>query len=70
MLRRLRIAALSLCVLAILLAMAGASYQMIETRLEARHFPENGPLVDVGGYHLMLNCIGVGERSRHSVGSP
>jgi hypothetical protein len=51
MLRWLRIAALSLCVLAILLAVAGASYQEIETRLDARRFPENGRLVDVGGYH-------------------
>jgi pimeloyl-ACP methyl ester carboxylesterase len=61
MLRWLRIAALSLCVLAILLAVAGASYQLIETRLDSRRFPENGQLVDVGGYHLMLNCIGVGK---------
>lgn len=61
MLRWLRIAALTLCVLAILLVVAGASYQVFETRLEARRFPENGRLVDVGGYHLMLNCIGVGK---------
>jgi pimeloyl-ACP methyl ester carboxylesterase len=45
----------------ILLALAGASYQAIETRLDARFFPENGRLVDVGGYRLMLNCIGAGK---------
>lgn len=61
MLRWLRIAALSLCVLAILLAVTGASYQVIETRLDARQFPEIGRLVDVGGYRLKLNCTGVGS---------
>ena len=61
MLRWLRIAALSLCVLAILLAVTGASYQVIETCLDARRFPEGGRLVDVGGYRLKLNCTGVGS---------
>jgi len=42
----------------VLLALAGASYQAIESRLDARRFPETGRLVDVGGYRLMLNCIG------------
>jgi len=60
MLRWLRIAALSLCALVTLLAVAGAFYQAIETRIDARRFPENGRLVDVGGYRLKLNCIGVG----------
>ena len=60
MLRWLRIAAFSLCALVTLLAVAGAFYQAIETRLDARRFPENGRLVDVGGYRLKLNCIGVG----------
>jgi pimeloyl-ACP methyl ester carboxylesterase len=49
--------------MAILLALAGASYQAIESRLDARYFPENGRLVDVGGYRLMLNCAGVGSRT-------
>jgi pimeloyl-ACP methyl ester carboxylesterase len=59
--RWLCIVALSLGVLVILLALAGASYQAIATRLDARRFPENGRLVDVGGYRLMLNCTGVGS---------
>jgi len=53
--------AVTLCVLVILLALAGASYQVIESRLDARRFPENGRLIDVGGYSLMLNCTGVGS---------
>ena len=61
MLRWLCIAALSLCVLAILLALAGASYQAIETRRDARRFPEGGRLVDVGGYRLLINCTGAGS---------
>ena len=61
MVRWLRKIALSVCVVVILLALAGASYQVIESRLDARHFPENGRLVDVGGYRLMLNCTGVGS---------
>jgi pimeloyl-ACP methyl ester carboxylesterase len=59
--RLLRKIVLSVCVLVILLALAGASYQAIESRLDARRFPESGRLVDVGGYRLMLNCIGVGS---------
>jgi pimeloyl-ACP methyl ester carboxylesterase len=53
--------ALTVCVIVILLALAGASYQAIESRLDARRFPEDGRLVDVGGYRLMLNCTGVGS---------
>jgi Predicted hydrolases or acyltransferases (alpha/beta hydrolase superfamily) len=44
-----------------LLALAGASYQAIKSHLDARRFPEDGHLVDVGGYRLMLNCTGVGS---------
>lgn len=52
---------MTLCVPVILLALAGASYQVIESRLDARRFPESGRLVDVGGYSLLLNCTGVGS---------
>lgn len=61
MLRWLRIFALTVCVLVILLALAGASYQAIKTRLDIRRFPESGRLVNVGGYRLMLNCTGAGS---------
>lgn len=45
----------------VLLALAGASYQAIETHLDARLSPEAGQLVDVGGYRLKLNCTGTGS---------
>lgn len=61
MLRWFRIVALSLCALVILLALAGACYQAIETRLDVSQYPEGGRLVDVGGYRLMLNCTGIGS---------
>lgn len=57
----LRKIGVTLCVVVILLALAGASYQVVESRLDARRFPESGRLVDVGGYSLMLNCTGVGS---------
>jgi len=53
--------ALTVCVVVALLALAGAFYQVIESRLDTRRFPEDGRLVDVGGYRLMLNCTGVGS---------
>jgi len=59
--RWLRKIALSLCVMVILLVLAGASYQAISSRLDARRFPESGRLVDVGGYRIMLNCTGAGS---------
>jgi pimeloyl-ACP methyl ester carboxylesterase len=59
--RWLRKIALTGCVLVVLLALAGASYQAIESRLDAHRFPESGQLIDVGGYRLMLNCSGVGS---------
>ena len=53
--------ALTLCALVVLVALAGASFQAITSRLDARRFPESGRLVNVGGYHLLLNCTGVGS---------
>ncbi len=50
MVRWLRKIVLSLCVMVILLALAGASYQAISSHLDARRFPESGRLVDVGNY--------------------
>jgi pimeloyl-ACP methyl ester carboxylesterase len=61
MVRWLRKIALAACVVVVLLVLAGASYQTIESRLDARRFPESGRLVDVGGYRLMLNCAGAGS---------
>jgi pimeloyl-ACP methyl ester carboxylesterase len=47
--------------LVILLAIAGASYQATESRLDAQRFPQIGKSVDVGGYKLNLNCTGQGS---------
>jgi hypothetical protein len=47
--------------LVILLAVAGATYQFIATRAEARRSPEAGRLVVVGGYQLKINCTGKGS---------
>jgi pimeloyl-ACP methyl ester carboxylesterase len=59
--RWLRYIVLAVCGMVVLLVLAGACFQMIETRLDARHFPEGGRLVDAGGFRLMLNCTGVGS---------
>ncbi len=59
--RWLRRSALTIGMVVVLLALAGASYQAIETHLDARLSPETGQLVDVGGYRLKLNCTGTGS---------
>jgi pimeloyl-ACP methyl ester carboxylesterase len=61
MLRLFRTGSLMLCIVAVLLALAGATYQAIATQLDERRFPESGRLIDVGGYRLMLNCTGSGS---------
>lgn len=61
MVRWLRKIALAVCVTVIVLAIAGASYQAIKSRLDARRFPESGQLVDVDGHRLMLNCTSAGK---------
>jgi pimeloyl-ACP methyl ester carboxylesterase len=59
--RLLRGIALTIVGLLILLAIVGASYQAIETRVDARRFPQIGRSVDVGGYRLNINCNGQGS---------
>jgi len=61
MVRWLRNIAFAVCGVVIFIALAGASYQAIESHLDARRSPESGRLVDVGGYRLMLNCTGFGR---------
>ena len=61
MIRLLRNGALVLLGVVLLLAAAGATYQSIATRAEARRSPEAGRLVDVGGYRLKINCTGQGS---------
>lgn len=44
-----------------LLAIAGALYEGLGHRADARRFPEPGRLVDAGGFRLKLNCTGAGS---------
>lgn len=41
-------------------ALAGATYQGVETAIERRQFPHPGRLIDVGGHQLHLHCAGEG----------
>lgn len=54
------------CVAALLgliaaLALAGSSYEAIAAAGDARRYPAPGQLVDVGGYRLHIECVGVGS---------
>ncbi len=46
--------------LALLTLLAGASYNWIKARFDARQFPQEGRSVDIGGYRLNINCRGQG----------
>jgi len=59
--RLLRNLALIVGGLLILLAIAGALYEGLAHRADARRFPEPGRPVDVGGFRLKLNCTGAGS---------
>jgi len=59
--RWLRNIAFLILALVALLAGAGATYQFIASRADARRFPEPGRMVDVGGLRLKLNCTGTGS---------
>ena len=61
MIRGFRIAGLAIIVLVVVLALAGVTYQSIESRADARRHPEAGRLVDIGGYRLKINCSGTGS---------
>src|SRR5688500_4633460 len=43
------------------LALAGAAYEAIASRGDARAYPPPGQVVDVGGYRLHLHCVGTGS---------
>lgn len=45
----------------LILAIVGAAYQQIGSRMDARQLPEPGRLVDIGGYRLKINCSGIGS---------
>jgi len=46
---------------ALMLAILGAAYQQVGSRMDARRSPEPGHLVDVGGHRLQINCEGTGS---------
>lgn len=48
---------LGLGLLLVALLLAGASYQAIATRADARNYPPPSRLVDVGGYQLHIHCL-------------
>ncbi|MBI5965915.1 MAG: alpha/beta hydrolase [Chloroflexi bacterium] len=48
-------------VLIIGLALVGAIYESLAEAADAKAYPPPGQLVDVGGYRLHINCIGVGS---------
>jgi pimeloyl-ACP methyl ester carboxylesterase len=50
-----------LVVILLALAVAGAIYQAIATKLAERAYPPPGEMVDVGGYSLHINCVGQGS---------
>lgn len=45
----------------LMLAIVGTAYQQLGSRVDAHRLPEPGRLVDVGGYHLKINCTGSGS---------
>jgi pimeloyl-ACP methyl ester carboxylesterase len=54
-------AILWLVVALLILAVVGAIYQTIATKLAERAYPPPGEMVDVGGYSLHINCVGQGS---------
>lgn len=63
---RLKRVALWLMIGVVALTTTGAAYQTIATALDKRAYPPPGQMIDVGGYRLHLNCMGV----QSSDGSP
>src|SRR5918911_79650 len=52
---------LGLVFMLVTLAAIGASYQAVATAIDQRTYPPPGQLVDVGGYRLHINCLGMGS---------
>jgi pimeloyl-ACP methyl ester carboxylesterase len=52
---------LALLILVIVLCLSGAAYEVIAASSDARAYPAPGRLVDVGGFRLHINCLGVGS---------
>jgi len=52
---------LGLLALIVILALAGAIYQVVATAMDQRTYPPPGQLVDVGDYKLHIYCVGEGS---------
>ena len=59
--RRVARAAASVVCLAILIAGAGATYQLIAGLRDRRAHPPPGKMIDVGGFRMHLYCVGQGS---------
>src|SRR5687768_6058453 len=57
----LRRGLLGLLALVVILALAGAIYQLIATQMDQRNYLPPGQMVDVGGYKLHIYCVGEGS---------
>src|SRR5690348_11230750 len=47
--------------LIVVLGLVGASYESAAEAADVRAYPPPGQMVDVGGYHLHINCTGSGS---------
>jgi pimeloyl-ACP methyl ester carboxylesterase len=52
---------LGLLALLMVLAASGASYEAIMAAGDATRYPQPGQLVNVGGYHMHIHCVGQGS---------
>ncbi|MBP1467375.1 alpha/beta hydrolase [Candidatus Chloroploca sp. M-50] len=60
LLTRLRIALVRVLGCLVLLLIGGMVLQWVVTRIDRYRYPPAGELIDVGGYHLHLLCLGTG----------
>jgi hypothetical protein len=58
--RRLRKALVTMLIMALVVPTGGMAYEAIGRLLDARRFPMQGQMVDIGGYSLNINCAGKG----------
>lgn len=53
--------AIAIAAFALLFMIAGATYQSIVAKADARRFPQEGKSVGIGGFSLNINCTGQGS---------
>src|SRR5579863_364901 len=57
----LRGVAIVIAAFTLLFMIAGASYQFVVGKADARRFSQEGKSVDIGGFSLNINCTGQGS---------